>query len=146
MSFELYMFKKLEGQTVVESVDEVLESDEVNALTLDEFNEQKKKIVQKLVNMNTSFECFDSEEELELFDEKLWLTIAVHPNQIALSISYGWSADNIKNLSSSVFWYIVAISEITNYSIYDQQIDQEISSIDWKDMLEKSLTYALSVV
>lgn len=146
MSFELYMFKKLEGQTVVESVDEVLESDEVNALTLDEFNEQKKKIVQKLVNMNTSFECFDSEEELELFDEKLWLTIAVYPNQIALSISYGWSADNIKNLSSSVFWYIVAISEITNYSIYDQQIDQEISSIDWKGMLEKSLTYALSVV
>ena len=145
MSYDIYMFKKLEGKSVVDSSEEVLESDDLNALSWEDFEKQKIILTKELKDKNPSFVVYDSWECLELTLENEGIQIWVYNNQIAISMAFWHEWEEAENNFKKIFNYLKIISNETKYSIYDSQEDSEIELSQWIEKFLVSYGYGIKV-
>jgi len=127
MSYDIHLFKKLKGKTARECAEEILESDDLNALDKQAFEKQKQSLAKQLTEKNPKLEKVDSEGSLELSDNKNGMQILVSKNQIGLSVPYWNNAEEAKKIIPEIFQYLSILQKTSGYSIYDPQTEKEIS-------------------
>ena len=125
MSYDISLFRKLEGKTVQESAAEVLESD-VNSLDPVSFSEQRKNLSERLMEENPSFKKNSSDTFTEFTDIETGIQIDIDPNQVSVSVPYWHNDAEAKQVFADVLRYLEIIQKETGYSIYDPQTEREI--------------------
>ncbi len=125
MSYDIYLFKKLENKTVRESAAIVLESN-INALDSKHFELQKKALSEKLKSANPKFNEFNPDNHLQLLSNEPGIQVYVSQNQIAVSVPYWHTDQEGEKIFTEFFKYLRIIREETGYSIYDAQIGAEM--------------------
>jgi hypothetical protein len=128
MSYDIYLFKKLDDKSVEESADIVLADDKIHALAQGDFELIAQEIVKKLKELNARFEEFHSESNVELSDPETGIQISIFKNQIAVTMPY-WHEDDEQPLHE-LFSYIAVMRKVTGYAAFDPQIGKEINDAD----------------
>jgi hypothetical protein len=125
MSYDLTLFKKIEGKTIQESADIIFPGEKF-ALSDKDFEEQKSKIKEALLKEESTFKVYDTElSEMTLSLEEKGINITIFKNQIGMSMPYWDSNDNDESYEQ-FFKYASYIKEVTGYSIYDNQNSCEL--------------------
>lgn len=125
MSYDIYLFKKLENKTVLESAETVLESG-INALDSGTFKLQRKALSEKLKGLNPKFKKYNRENHLELVSNETGIRVAVYPNQIAVTAPYWHKGKEAEKVFTEIFNYLSIIKEETGYCIYNPQSGDEM--------------------
>lgn len=127
MSYDTYLFKKVEGKTMSESVEEIVESDIPDISNSDTFLKQKERIKKAVTEINKKIEVTDYEASLELTDLDFSIQMVVYPHYIEVHVSYGQEQEKEQAMIERLDSYLLVLNDITGYSIYDPQTDEELN-------------------
>ena len=144
MSYDLFLFKPIEGEDPLKTAERILEEEENDVLdlekeeidTIDEEKEYlKNHIASKLIEVNPALEKYG---DIQLIgpEDGNGIQIIISGDSVSISVPYWHSGEHAKEVFNEITSYIKVIEAEANYLTFDPQLEQIIDvDVDLPEIL-----------